>query len=344
VRRRLGAWSLRLGVFAALAGAVVKTLVESRYSASQWFDLVVFGITIGSIYALVALGYTMVYGVLRMINFAHGDITMTGAFAGYFAIAACERTGLLQRAPIVAVGVTLVVSIIVATASALLVERIAYRPFGRTRNFAPLICAIGASFFLEQTFRAFFGSSVKSYPDLPWGAPVFEFGGLRVPKIDLMVVACALTAMTSLYILIHKTRIGTAIRAVSEDADAASLMGIDAERVVVLCFALGGAMAAIAGVFYALVFHQVHFFMGFMLGIKAFGSAVLGGIGNVLGAMLGGIALGIFESAGPPLLLDGIGVPAPYQLRDLLAFVLIILVLVLRPQGLLGERLPKLRA
>ena len=343
--RKARAWSaLRLGIALLLAVAATKTLMASRYSASQWFDLLVFGITLGSIYALVALGYTMIYGVLRMVNFAHGDIMMTGAFAGYFVFAAADRAGELQRQPVLVVAATLGVCMLVATTSALLVERVAYRPFGRTRSAAPLICAIGASFFLEQTFRAFFGSSVKSYPDLPWDAPVLTVGGLRVPKIDLVVVGCALAAMATLYFIVNKTRTGTAIRAVSEDADAASLMGIDVQRAVVLCFALAGATAGLAGVLYALVFHQVHFAMGFMLGIKAFGSAMVGGIGSVPGAMLGGLVLGVFESVGPSLLLDGIGVAAPYQLRDLIAFILLIAVLVFRPQGLLGERSPRRRA
>jgi branched-chain amino acid transport system permease protein len=150
--------------------------------------------------------------------------------------------------------------------------------------------------------------------------------------------------MAVLYLIVNKTKMGTAIRAVSEDAEAAALMGIDANKVIVFTFALGGAMAGIAGVFYAFVFKQVYFLMGFTPGVKAFGAAVLGGIGSVPGAMLGGLALGIFESVGPALFFDGIGITAPYQLRDLIAFTLLIMVLIFRPNGLLGERLAKQRA
>lgn len=340
--RRLARRALRMTLMTLLTVAIAASLVRSRLDIWQWLDLLLFGITIGSIYALVAMGYTMVYGVLRLINFAHGDITMTGAFSGYFVIAASEKSGLLQQAPVLAVMSTLCVAVLVATTCALLVERIAYRPF-QSRGIAPLICAIGASIFIEQTFRAFFGSSVKAYPDLPWGAAVLQLGALRVPKINLLVIACAIAAMSLLYLVVHNTRAGIAIRAVSEDPDAASLLGVDVDRVVVLCFAIGGTMAGIAGVFHALVFHQVHFYMGFALGIKAFGSAVLGGIGNIVGAMAGGLSLGIFESMGPALLLDGMGVPAPYQLRELVAFALLMLVLIFRPRGLFGERLARPR-
>ena len=159
-----------------------------------------------------------------------------------------------------------------------------------------------------------------------------------------MVVAAALVSMAILYLIVQRTRMGTAMRAVSEDADAAALMGIDVDKVVVFTFALGGAMAGIAGVCYAFVFKQVYFYMGFTPGIKAFGAAVLGGIGSVPGAMLGGLFLGIVESVGPALFLDGIGIPAPYQLRDLIAFTLLIMVLIFRPYGILGERMAKKRA
>jgi branched-chain amino acid transport system permease protein len=337
-------WTLRIVVVGVMIAGTIGTLIQSRYAAQQWFDFFMFGLTIGSIYAQVALGYTMVYGVLRLINFAHGDIMMTGAFAGYFVAMGTDRSGMLADNPILALGLTLLVSIVISTSIALLVERIAYRPFRHVRGIAPMICAIGVSFFLEQTFRGFFGSAVKSYPDMHWQVRTFSLGGFEVPKIDLMVIGCAIVSMTVLYLIVNKTKMGTAIRAVSEDAEAAALMGIDANKVIVFTFALGGAMAGIAGVFYAFVFKQVYFLMGFTPGVKAFGAAVLGGIGSVPGAMLGGLALGIFESMGPALFFDGIGITAPYQLRDLIAFTLLIMVLIFRPNGLLGERLAKQRA
>jgi branched-chain amino acid transport system permease protein len=209
---------------------------------------------------------------------------------------------------------------------------------------APLICAIGVSFFLEQTFRGMFGSAVKSYPSPSWQRATFSLGGFNVPRVDVLVIGLALIFMGVLYLIVQRTKMGTAMRAVAEDGEAAALMGIDVDKVVVFTFILGGAMAGIAGVFYAFVYKQVYFFMGFTPGIKAFGAAVLGGIGNIPGAMLGGFFLGMVESVGPTLFLDGLGIPAPYQLRDLIAFTLLIMVLIFRPQGLLGERMARKRA
>jgi len=337
-------WGLRTAVVAAVIAGTTLTLLRSRYDLSQWFAFVLAGITMGSIYAQVALGYTMVYGVLRMINFAHGDITMGGAFAGYFVASASNRAGTLQVHPVLAIAATLLAASAVAVGIALLVERIAYRPFRHVRGFAPLVCAIGASLFLEQTFRGFFGSSVKSYPDLEWQDLAFHVGGVRVAELDLVVICCAVAAMSVLHFIVNKTRMGAAMRAVSEDADTATLMGIDVNQVVVFTFMLGGAMAGIAGVFYAFVFKQVYFYMGISLGIKAFAAALLGGMGSIPGAMLGGFVLGLAESVGPALFFDGIGVRAPFQLRDLIAFTLLIGVLIFRPSGMLGERVGMQRA
>ena len=337
-------WALRIGVVAVVIGGTVGTLIKGRYGIAQWFDFLVFGVTIGSVYALIALGYTMVYGVLRLINFAHGDIMMTGAFSGYFVASHFAETGLLDRDPVLAMVGILAVAVTTSTIIAVLTERLAYRPFRHVRGFAPLICAIGVSFFLEQTFRGALGSGIRAYPDPQWQRAVIKILGLSVPLVEVLVVVAALVSMLALYIIVQRTKMGTAMRAVSEDADAAALMGIDVNKVVVFTFMLGGAMAGIAGVCYAFVFKQVYFFMGFTPGIKAFGAAVLGGIGSVPGAMLGGLFLGIVESIGPALFLDGIGIPAPYQLRDLIAFTLLIMVLIFRPYGILGERMAKKRA
>jgi branched-chain amino acid transport system permease protein len=337
-------WGLRgLVLFVVVAGTI-GCVIKGRYSAAQWVDFVVFGLTIGSIYAQIALGYTMVYGVLRLINFAHGDFVMTGAFAGYFVAVPLDQSGFLERQPVLAMAAILVVAVAVSTSVALLTERIAYRPFRRVVGLAPLICAIGVSFFLEQTFRGMFGSAVKSYPEPAWQQAAFHAFGFSVPRIDVILVALALLFMLGLFLIVHRTRMGTAMRAVAEDAEAAALMGVDVNKVIVFTFVLGGVMAGIAGVFYAFLYKQVYFFMGFTPGIKAFGAAVLGGIGSIPGAMLGGFFLGLVESVGPALFLDGIGITAPYQLRDLIAFTLLIMVLIFRPSGLLGERLAKKRA
>jgi branched-chain amino acid transport system permease protein len=337
-------WALRAAVLSVVIAGTIGCVIQDRYTAAQWVDFVVFGLTIGSIYAQIALGYTMVYGVLRLINFAHGDFVMCGAFAGYFVADPLGRSGFLQRQPVLAMAAILVVAVVTSTAIALLTERIAYRPFRRVTGLAPLICAIGVSFFLEQTFRGMFGSAVKSYPEPAWQRATYDIVGFSVPRIDVILIALALVFMLGLYLIVHRTRMGTAMRAVAEDAEAAALMGIDVNKVIVFTFILGGAMAGIAGVFYAFLYKQVYFFMGFTPGIKAFGAAVLGGIGSIPGAMLGGFFLGLIESVGPALFLDGIGIRAPYQLRDLIAFTLLIMVLIFRPNGLLGERLAKKRA
>jgi branched-chain amino acid transport system permease protein len=335
---------LRVFVLAVVIAGTIGTLLRGRYNATQWFDFVLFGLTIGSIYAQIALGYTMVYGVLRLINFAHGDIVMTGAFAGYFVAMPLDRSGFLESQPVLAMIAILAVAIITSTSLAMLAERIAYRPFRRVVGLAPLICAIGVSFFLQQTFRGLFGSGVRSYPAPTWSRATFHIDGFTVPFIDLLVITLALIFMAILYVIVQRTRLGTAMRAVAEDAEAAALMGIDVNRVIVFTFMLGGAMAGIAGVFYAFLYNQVYFYMGFTPGIKAFGAAVLGGIGSIPGAMLGGFFLGLVESVGPVLFLDGLGITAPYQLRDVIAFTLLIMVLIFRPQGLLGERMAKKRA
>jgi branched-chain amino acid transport system permease protein len=337
-------WALRLLVIAVVVIGTIGTVVKNRYDAAQWVDFVVFGLTIGAIYAQIALGYTMVYGVLRLINFAHGDFVMSGAFAGYFVARPLDRSGFLDNHPALGMSAILIVSVITSTSIALLTERIAYRPFRRVAGLAPLICAIGVSFFLEQTFRGMFGSAVKSYPSPSWERATFDVFGFHLPRVDVLVIILAVLFMGGLYLIVQRTRMGTAMRAVAEDGEAAALMGIDVNKVVVFTFLLGGAMAGIAGVFYAFVYKQVYFFMGFTPGIKAFGAAVLGGIGNIPGAMLGGFFLGMVESVGPALFLDGLGIPAPYQLRDLIAFTLLIMVLIFRPQGLLGERMARKRA
>jgi branched-chain amino acid transport system permease protein len=337
-------WALRITVVVIVASGTIATLIKGRYTAAEWLDFVIFGVTIGSIYAQIALGYTMVYGVLRLINFAHGDVMMTGAFSGYFVAAGLQSTGFLNSHPVLAMAAVLAVAMLTSTTIAVLLERIAYRPFRRVGGAAPLICAIGASFFLQQTFRGLFGSSAQGYPDPAWQLSTLHFLGVAIPRVDIIVVIASLCAMFVLHLIIQRTRMGTAMRAVSEDPDAAALMGVDVTKVIVFTFILGGAMAGIAGVSYAMVYKQVNFFMGFTPGIKAFGAAVLGGIGSVPGAMFGGFFLGMVESVGPALFLDGFGIPAPYQLRDAIAYTLLIMVLIFRPHGILGERMKTKRA
>jgi branched-chain amino acid transport system permease protein len=337
-------WGFRLVVIAVVVYGTIGTLLIGRYNAEQWFDFVVFGMAQGGIYALIALGYTMVYGILRMINFAHGEVFMSGAFTAYFLAVPLGSTGLLDRHPLLGLLAVLALSMAVSTSVALLVERVAYRPLRRAPRLVPLITAIGASFFLQYTFRGFYGAGIKAYPEIALFVGEVGVGGFTILKTQLVVLVTAALMMAALYQFVMRTKVGKAMRAVAEDKDTAALMGIDVDRIIVTTFALGGAAAGVAGVLYALVFKQMHFFMGFIPGIKAFTAAVLGGIGNIPGAMLGGIFLGVVESVGPALFLDGLGIVAPYQLKDVIAFTMLVMVLIFRPSGILGERLAGKRA
>lgn len=321
------------------------TLVEGRYTARQWFDITVSGLAQGSIYALIALGYTLVYGVLRMINFAHSEVFMSGAFTAYFAADALNRSGFLQTQPVIGLLIVFAVSIGTSVLIAVLLERIAYRPIRFAPRLVPLITAIGASFFIQYVFRGLYGSQFKSYPEVEaLDGNITIFGEYAISKIEALVIISAGVLMLVLYTFVQRTRTGKAMRAVSEDKAVAALMGINVDAIIVRTFALGATMAGAAGVLYALMFRNVQFFMGFIPGIKAFTAAVLGGIGNIPGAMLGGLFLGLFESVGPSLFLNGLGIPAPYQLKDVIAFTMLVLILIFRPTGILGERLATKKA
>jgi branched-chain amino acid transport system permease protein len=266
---------------------------------------------------------------------------MSGPFIGYYIATALDRSGFLDRQPVIGLAVVMLVAMLVSTTIAVLLERIAYRPLRRAPRLVPLITAIGASFFLQYTFLGLFGSGIKGYPEIDQLKGYWPFPGTTtgILKAQAVVIVAAIVMLAGLYFFVRRTKIGKAMQAVSEDKDTASLMGIDVDQIIVMTFVIGGALAGAAGVMYALLFRQVHFFMGFIPGIKAFTAAVLGGIGNVTGAMLGGLFLGIAESLFPNLVLDGLGIPAPYQLKDALAFIMLVLVLIFRPTGILGERL-----
>jgi len=332
-------WGFRVAVLGVVLAGSVGTLRAGRYTGEVWLDFFVFGISQGSVYALIALGYTMVYGILRMINFAHGDIFMCGAYTAYYAASALFRAGVFNRHPFLSLVAILAVSMVTSTVVALFVERVAYRPLRRAPRLVPLIAAIGASFFLEYAVRGLYGSGYQAYPEFEVFKGKWVFAGIGILRTQAVVIVATVILMTALYLFVMRTKTGTAMRAVSEDMEVASLMGIHVDRIIVITFAVGAAAAGAAGVLYALVFKQVHFFMGFVPGIKAFTAAVLGGIGNIPGAMLGGLFLGIFESVGPILILDGLGIVAPYQLKDVIAFTMLLMVLIFRPSGILGERL-----
>jgi branched-chain amino acid transport system permease protein len=334
-------WIIGLVLLAGVIYGSISTLASGRYSGADWLDLSIYGVAQGSIYALIALGYTLVYGILRMINFAHGEVFMSGPFIAYFIATPLSNAGVLEQYWVLGLLVIMVTAMGVSTTIAVLLERIAYRPLRRAPRLVPLITAIGASFFLQYTFLGLFGSGIKGYPEITQLRGRMMIPGTAVPilKTQALVIVAAFLMLAALYIFVQRTKVGKAMQAVSEDKDTAALMGIDVDRIIVITFLVGGALAGAAGVFYALLFRQVHFFMGFFPGLKAFTAAVLGGIGNVTGAMLGGMFLGIAESLFPNLVLDGLGIPAPYQLKDALAFLMLVLILIFRPTGILGERL-----
>lgn len=315
-----------------------------KYSGEVWRDFVIFGLAQGGIYALIALGYTLVYGVLFMINFAHGEVFMAGAFTAFFVADAFAESGFLDSSPLIALSIVMLVSMATSITVAVLLERIAYRPLRRAPRLVPLITAIGASYFLQYTFRGLYGSGKRVYPDPAILIGKWSIFGIPILKTQVVVFVAAVVLMGGLYYFVQKTKTGKAMRAVAENKDVALLMGIDVDRVIVITFVTGAAMAGAAGVLYGLLFKQVDFFMGFIPGIKAFTAAVLGGIGNIPGAMVGGLFLGIFESVGPSLFLEGLGVPAAYQLKDVIAFTMLVLVLIFRPSGIMGEALSEHKA
>ena len=287
------------------------------------------GITIGSFYALVALGYTMVYGVLRLINFAHGDLFMWGAYVGWTALSLLLGLA-IRPGPLLLIPAFIAAMVTIALIG-VLIERVAYRPLRRASRLAPIISALGAAFVLESVARNVWGASYKVYPpglvpDMRWTL----FGGVRIGVVQVLVIVVSLLLMTGLYLFVQYTRIGTAMRAVSLDHDTSRLMGIDVNRIIAVVFFLGPALGAAGGTMVGLHYGSFDFTLGWVFGLKAFVAAILGGIGNIPGAMLGGMILGIVESLGA-----GYG---SAQWKDVIAYLLLILVLIVRPRGLLGER------
>jgi branched-chain amino acid transport system permease protein len=337
--------ALRVIIILLIVVGAFNTLTSGKYAPSTWISLTISGLAQGSIYALIALGYTLVYGILLMINFAHGEVFMAGAFTAVFFAEWFDNVGFLNTYPIPAILTLVLIAAAVSTSVAVLLERIAYRPLRGAPRLVPLITAIGASFFLQYTFRGFYGSGFHSYPTVNALSGAIVVRGISIPVVQIFVFAAALILMFGLYWLVEKSKMGKSMRAVSEDKEVAALMGINIDRVIVFTFAVGGALAGAAGVINGLYRPQgVNFFMGFIPGIKAFTAAVLGGIGSVPGAMLGGLFLGVIESVGPNLVLEGLGIPAANQLKDGIAFTMLVLVLIFRPQGILGERLREKKA
>lgn len=294
----------------------------------QFIQQLINGITIGAFYVLVAMGYTMVYGVLRLINFAHGDMFMWGAYVGLTVL-----TGLLsfvaQGSPWLAVPAVIIVTVTIALVG-VLVERIAYRPLRDAGRLAPVISALGVAFILQSLARNVFGASYKTYPPGSSLRGGFSLGGARVGTMQIVVLVICFLLMAALYLFVQRTRIGTAMRAVSLNHDVSRLMGIDVNRIIAIVFLIGPGLGGAAGMIVALYYGSFDFTLGWVFGLKAFIAAILGGIGNIPGAMLGGMLLGITETLGA-------GYFSP-QWKDVIAYILLILILIFRPTGLLGER------
>jgi len=277
------------------------------------------GLSLGSIYALIALGYTMVYGIAKMLNFAHGDIIMVGAFASIVFI---SNLGLPMLA-----GVAL--SVVVCVTVGVLVERIAYKPLRNSPPLSVLITAIGVSYFLQSLAQLIFGTNQKAFPKFIVLEPV-KLGRLTIKGESIVTMAVTFTIMVCLTLFINKTKLGKAMRAVSEDRQAAELMGISVNRTITLTFAIGSALASVAGSFYGLTYGFIGPYTGSMPGIKAFVAAVFGGIGSIPGAMLGGILLGVIENLAKAYIST--------ELSDAIVFGVLILVLLVKPTGLLGKK------
>ncbi len=317
---------------------------------------VVNGLTLGSIYAVVALGYTMVYGIIQLINFAHGEVVMVGAMVALATIATLAGSTALPPAVVVFAGVACAVPVCMMLG--FVMERVAYRPLRGAPRLAPLITAIGLSIILQHVALLIWGRSPLAFPQIMEN-PIFEFAGAHISMVQIGIMLISVTMMAGLTLVVYRTRLGVAMRATSENPQVAGLMGVDVNRVISLTFVIGAALGAVAGVMVGTYYGIAHYTMGALLGLKAFSAAVLGGIGNLAGAMLGGILLGVVEALGAGYIGDltdlchaswlsdwlaqrcaanGHLILFGSNYQDVFAFLVLIAVLVFRPSGLLGER------
>jgi len=294
----------------------------------QFLQQLTNGLAVGGIYALIALGYTMVYGVLKLINFAHGDLFTYGGYLGLTLL-----TSLLLQGRLGAVAGVLVLAAMVMGLVGLLgviLERAAYRPLRESPRLSAVVSALGASIFLQNALMLIYGARVQVYPEGILPQTAVSVLGLQIPLMRIVVALVSLVMMAALYLFVQKTKIGTAIRAAAIDQGAARLMGIDVNRVISLVFLIGPALGGAAGLLVGLYYGQVNFTMGWIYGMKAFTAAIIGGIGNIPGAMVGGLLLGVVEALGAAYV--------SVAWKDAIAFLVLILILIVRPTGLLGER------
>jgi len=294
------------------------------------------GLVLGSVYALVALGYTMVYGILGLINFAHGDVVMVGALTALSVMTGITSLGLGLPGPLVVL-LALLVAMAVCMALGFSIERVAYRPLRRAPRLAPLITAIGMSILLQNIAMLVWGRRYHTFPSIITPTPHNVFGA-TITDLQIFIIVISGLIMGGLLLLVHYTRLGRAMRATSENQIVAGLMGVNVNKIIAATFVIGSALAAVAGVLVSANYSIAHYYMGFMLGLKAFTAAVLGGIGNLGGAMLGGLLLGLIESIGAGYIGDLTGGFLGSHYQDVFAFVVLIAVLVFRPTGLMGER------
>lgn len=294
------------------------------------------GLSLGSIYALVALGYTMVYGVLRLINFAHGDVYMIGAFTGYYLAQKLNFTDSKGQISFGQALIIMLTSMVICAALGMLIERLAYRPVRKYPRLTSLITAIGVSLFLENAGQLVFGADPKFFPVLR-GAEVYKvFGTVTIKQQDILIIVISVLLMVALQTIVLKTKLGKAMRAVSFNLDAAKLMGINTDFIIAFTFALGSALAAAAGILVSLSLPKIDPLIGVLTGLKAFVAAVLGGIGNITGAVLGGFLIGISETMAAGYLPQSLN-----SYKDAVAFAILILVLLFKPAGLMGSVAPE---
>lgn len=287
------------------------------------------GLTLGAVYALIALGYTMVYGILGLINFAHGEIYMIGAYLGIIVLSALTVVGLTQTHLALSIFIAIAAAALICAAYGVTLERVAYRPLRKAHRLSPLISAIGMSIFLQNYVMLAQGSTDKVFPHIiPSGS--LDFGGVLITPVQLFIMTTSVVLMAALHLFVTRSQLGRAMRATAQDKVMSALVGIDADRVIAVTFIVGSVLAAVAGVMVASYYGLVNFSIGYSAGIKAFTAAVLGGIGSIPGAMLGGVLLGLIESLGASYISS--------EYKDVFAFLILILVLIFRPNGLMGER------
>ena len=297
----------------------------------MFFQQLINGLTLGSVYAIIALGYTMVYGILELINFAHGEIYMLGAYLGIILLAFFTASGLTEQSLLLSLILTSVLSALFCAMYGFTMEKVAYRPLRNAPRLSPLISAIGVSIFLQNYVMLTQGATDKVFP-LQLGETVITFQDVRMTVTQVSIIAVSALMMLTLRLFISRTRIGKAMRATSQDKIMAALVGIDVDTIISVTFVIGAVLAAVAGVMVAVYYGLVNYTIGYMAGIKAFTAAVLGGIGSIRGAMLGGIVLGLMESMGAAYVST--------EYKDAFAFVILIVILLIKPSGIFGTDLP----